>query len=250
MQSPVFGAGSVTIAALLLSGCVAADAVPEPTASASAPSVVPSPEVVTPNPIEADTMLILRATATAANGAQISLEYQVHQSVAWDDVAGAAMPEVTVELCGDTLSLAQFKNERWSFTRSNVTAIPLGDSPDWPTDATIEVRPSPDPGSVVARGLLVDAGGASSPCLQAKEFSTIGRGGMALGLPGDAAESNGFTGWARQSYGFRATASGVTLSDCSVEVSQLGREFGGGSGSWTTAINDTTCLAGAADRVD
>lgn len=242
-RSHVLTVASVAISAVMLSACTG-DVPADPTQSPSSP-IVPSPEAVTPNPIEADTMLLIRATATAENGAQVSLEYQVHQPIPWDDVAGASMPEIMAEACGDVLSLDRFKNERWSFTRSNVTALSPPGASDWPADATIEIRPSPGPGFVVGRGFLVDAGGAASTCLQTKVFTATGRGGMALGLPGDALESGGFTGWAQQSYGFRITSPGVILSDCTVELFQLGRDLGGGSGSWTTDAHDTSCLAGA-----
>lgn len=251
MPSRLLVPGSLVVAALLLTGCTVGTATPDPSATSSGsgePQAGPPPELVTPNPVEADTLVVIHAIATAANGAQVSLEYQVHHSVPWDDVAGASMPEVMAEVCAESFTLDRFKTERWSFTRTNVTSIPVEGSADWPADAVIGVRPAPDPGSVVSRGFIVDAGDASSPCDQSKQFSVIGKGGMALGLPGDAAASGGLTGWATQAYGFRVGGD-VRLSDCRVDVTSLGVEAGASTGSWSTAATATSCLAGASDRV-
>ena len=71
---------------------------------------------------------------------------------------------------------------------------------------------------------------------------------MALGLAGDAAESGGLTGWTLHPYGFR-TGPDVTLSACTIEVTQLGLDTGAGGPSWSTAVDDHSCLAGAADQL-
>ena len=198
-----------------------------------------SPDALEPNEIEADTTLIVRATATSANGSQLSLELQVHKSTPWDDVAAQALPAAVVDDCGGLVSLAQFGGEQWSFTRGNLTAIsqPASTS-DWPTDAAIALLPSASSTYVSGRGILaVDAAAGAPLCQQDKSFAGSGRGGFAMGMRADD-----FTGWAQHRFGFVAPR-GVVLSDCTVEVTVLGESLGGGGG-WVKANDAGACVAG------
>lgn len=236
----------VAIAALIvlaIAGCTSTAPVP-PTPDATVAAAVPDEEEafpLVPDAMEPDTLLVVRAVATAANGARLSLEYHVHQSVRFDDMAFATLPLGVVEDCSGTLTEAQFSTESWSFTRGNLTAIPTGDTADWPVDARIDVVPSAATVYTAGRGMLAAEVDTVPSCIASKSFVGSGRGALALGIPGDAA---GFTAWAGHRFGF-ATTSGVTFSDCAVELTDLGASLGGGAG-WVAVDEATDCSTGPA----
>jgi hypothetical protein len=148
-----------------------------------------------------------------------------------------------IEDCPALFTPELFKQQSWSFTRANVTAIPTSASKgDWPTDARISVRPSAKAAVVAGRGALADTAASTTlPCKHDKSFVGYGTGGLALGLPGDAGT---FTKWANHAWGF-VTPAGVTLSDCKFEVTPLGSQHNGGAASWVPTSNATTCVTGA-----
>lgn len=196
--------------------------------------------VVTPNPIEPDTTLIVRSTATAPNGAQLDLELQVHRSVRWDDVASQTLPAAILLDCASLYTGALFAEEQWSFTRVNLTAIARDGSAEWPADAQILARPSGEFVPVAGRGDFLAAGTASTPlCQRDKYLDGAGRAGMAMGLPEDGPA---LTAWAQHQFGM--TVVGATLDECTAEVTALGQEAGAGTGAWTTISDATTCVAG------
>lgn len=227
---------------LTLTACTASAAPqPEPTESyAPAPVDETTDEAVVPNEIEPDAVLIVRATATADNGAVLSLEYQVHQSVRWDDVPGQTLPAALVEDC-PILTPAVFADGKWSFTRTNLTAIPADGSAEWPSTGIVGVLPSAAAVYSSGRGVLASEAASGVPlCETPKTISTAGRGGLAVGIPGDA---DIFTAWAGQRFGFTALA-GVALSECSVELTPLGSSLGGGFG-WAPISTADDCSSGA-----
>jgi len=244
---PLFAALPV-IAILGLTACTAPAAGPTDdetyVSDSAAPGDTPAP-VLTPNPIEADTTLIVRATATAANGSQVGLEMQVHRSIAWDDVASQTLPAALLEDCASLFTGEQFATEQWSFTRVNVTAIPTAASTaDWPSDATITLAPSAEFVPVAGRGDLQSAGTNAEPLCQRDVFlAGPGRGGLAFGIPGDGTS---LTAWAGHTFGFRVA--GADLTDCTSELTAEGGSRGGGSG-WTSEITDGACVIGSANEV-
>jgi len=226
---------------IALSGCTAAPPVVDETyASDPDPSETPQ-AALTPNPIEPDTTLIVSATATASNGAQLDLQLQVHRSVPWDDVANQTLPAALLEDCASLYTGALFAEQQWSFTRVNLTAIPTsGSTAEWPADATIVVRPSAEFVPIAGRGDFVAAGTAATPlCLRDRYLTGPGRAGLAFGLPQDGVE---LIDWASHRFGLVVEA--ATLSDCRIEVTALGTQSGAGAGSWTTTTDDLTCVAG------
>ena len=230
---------------LLLAGCTPAPApVPTPVpeesnVSATTPDEAPAAEA--PGEVEADTTLIVKTTATAANGAQLALEMRVHQPIPFDDVANQTLPAAFVESCGATYNADLFAAEAWSFARANISAVPTAASTaDWPSDATVQVTPAPGSVPIVGRGMLREAADATTPCSDAKSFSTMGNGAFALGVKGD----NGiFRGWTSQRFGF-TTASGVTFSDCSFVLTDPGTRFGGGGDAWSSVSDGGSCTIG------
>lgn len=234
------------VAVLGLSACTAPPAVPVDDETYVSDTAAPEPTTaVTPNPLEPDTTLIVRATATAPNGAQVSLEMQVHRSIPWDDVASQTLPAAILEDCASVYTGAQFASEQWSFTRINVTAIPTATSTaDWPTDENITLAPSAEFVPVAGRGDLLSAGTVATPLCQRDVFLPgPGKGGLAFGIPGDGTL---LTAWSGHTFGFRT--GGAVLSDCTSELTNEGSARGGGSG-WTAVIDDGACVIGLPSEV-
>jgi hypothetical protein len=231
-----------------LTGCTAST--PEPAvdetyvSDPSEPSAEPSAPI-TPNPIEPDTTVIVRATATASTGAQLDLELQVHRSVRWDDVASQTLPAALLEDCATLYTGALFADEQWSFTRVNVTAIPsAGSTGEWPETAQILARPSAEFVPVAGRGDFLSVGSASTPlCQRDKYLASPGKAALAFGLPGDGGD---LIAWAQHQYGISLV--GATLTACTVEVTALGQSAGAGGSGWTTVSDDENCLAGAVEE--
>jgi len=226
------------LVALALTGCTAE---PEAETYVSAPAETPQP-TLTPNAVEADTVLVIRALATADNGAQLDLELQVHQSTSWDYAGTATLPAALVDDCAGTLTEDQFATEAWSFTRANLTAIPTGASTaEWP-GIPISIEPSANYAMIAGRELLATPATDTSLCLTSKTFAGAGRGAIAVGIPSDAAT---LTGWSRHPWGF--SVEGATLSNCTISATTLGGLFGAGTG-WTEAADDATCVTGPATQ--
>lgn len=226
---------AVAVPALVLGLAACSPAATEPAETFVAgptPDATPDP-ALTPNAIEADTTLIVRATATTEAGASLGLELQVHRSSPWDYVGTQTLPAAIIDDCGEPLNQELFAAETWSFTRANLTAIPVAGSGDWPSDAVVTVAPSAADDAIAGRGILAAECGADT------SLTSAGRGAISLGIAQDAAAQ---TGWAARPWGFRA-GPGVTLADCTFEVTALGTELGGGAG-WAQAVDDATCVTG------
>lgn len=239
------------LVALGLSGCSPAATVPvatdPPETVAKAPGGTDT-VAATATPVDPDSVLVLTAVATAANGSKLDLKLVVHQSTPFDDVASQTVPTALTADCGGALSATVFSTALWSFTRANISAVPsTGSGAEWPGSGRIDVMPSASLVNIAGRGMLVDPvySGSDPACVRDKFFVGPGNGAMAIGIPGDspAAGTVGrFTRWAKHSWGFTA-ASGVSLSGCAAEITPLGSRLGDGAGTVTTAT-EARCIIG------
>lgn len=220
------------------------DDVPTAKPAPVGPVEVPEP-TPTANALDDDELLLISAVATTADGAQLDLATQVHLAIPFDDVAGQTLPQAMIDDCGSSLTLNILRDQAWSFTRVNTSALLRG-SIDWPSDARIDLRPLARDAFVAGRGMLANDGTTGDElCHQDKYFVGPGNGAIALGLAGDASR---YTGWASEAYGFVVPA-GVTLSDCVFEVTALGGEHGAGGPSWASRADASACVIGAVDRI-
>lgn len=241
------------LASLALTACASQDTTPlvpsMPATSSPAPSApYPYPDA-TANAIENDEVLLIFATATAENGSRLSLETQVHLAIPFDDIAGQTLPKGMMDDCGAELTTNILRDQAWSFTRSNTSAVAAVGSPGvWPTESRIDVHPSGLEAYVAGRGMFdSDPTTGNLACRQGKYFVGPGNGGLAVGIPGDAVnDATRFTRWANQDYGY-TTSSGVTISECRFEVTDLGRQYGGGSASWRLVSDASNCIVGGSD---
>ena len=239
LPAPAIGAALVGLAATLaLGGCspTTAPAASEPEET-YVPAPTPGPDPVTSHaPIEDDVVVVVRATATDAAGARLTLQLQVHEAYAWDYAGIATLPAALVADCGGALDDDQFAAERWSFVRANLTAV---DESGGSWVGNVVVAPSGADAYVTGRGMLA-ADASATQCGDDRVITASGAGAIATGFAGDA---DARTAWATQQWGFRAE--GVTLSECTVEVTDLGRTLGGGTG-WVNTADASACLAGPA----
>lgn len=224
---------------LILGGCAPAQGTTvsspssPPVSAPPLPSPSPSIQDLSLGPVAPDTTMVIKANATAANGSKMKLEMRLRQSVPVDDIGSHTVPEALVSACGQFIPRVKFASEKWSFTRVNISAI--SDSGDWPADARITVRPLATIAPIASMSFLSEASGASGSeqCQLDKYVAGAGKGAVSIGLPHDA-QANGkqFTGWASHSFGFTA-GTAVTLSDCSIQVTQNGERLGGSEISQT-----------------
>ncbi|MBC7403420.1 MAG: hypothetical protein H7279_09670 [Microbacteriaceae bacterium] len=227
---------------LILGGCAPAEGTtvssPSSPPVSAPPSPSPSIQDLSLGPVAPDTTIVIKANATAANGSKMKLEMRVRQSVSADDIGSHTVPEALVSACGQFISRVKFASDKWSFTRVNISAI--SDSGDWPADARITVRPLATIAPIASMSFLSEASGTSGSeqCQLDKYVAGAGKGAVSIGLPHDAqAGGKQFTGWASHSFGFSAAA-GVTLSRCSIQVTQNGDRLGGTGISQTSATGD------------
>jgi len=236
----------VVVGSLILAACASTPA-PSPTPSQSLD--MPIPEAIGPmlNPIDEDATLVLTTTATAANGAALTLQMQVHRATSWDDIANQAMPDALVADCPDRYSLNELSSDQWAFTRVQVAIISVAGSADWPAEAAAEVRPRTSSDPVVARGDNITLTGSDTDSLCDRSTLITGPGnfGLALGIAGDAPA---WVGWTRHGFGF--VSQSAVLSECSIEVTAVGVEQGAQSGAWSERVDDTHCVAGAGSDLD
>lgn len=222
-------------ASVALGACTAAPpAATEPDETyVPAPTTGPEP-VTSHSPIEDDVVVVVRATATDSAGARLTLQLQVHQAYPWDYAGIATLPAALIDDCGGALDDDTIAADRWSFVRANLTAV---DESGGAWTGTVLLAPSGSDVYVTGRGMLA-ADASATQCGDDRVVTASGAGAIATGFAGDA---DALTAWAGQQWGFRA--SGVTLSECSVELTELGRAVGGGAG-WATIADADACLAG------
>ncbi len=246
-SSPII-AFSLGLAAITsLAGCTAPVAVPpspSPTTTTAQPEPAPS---LTPLPREPDATLLIRAIATAENGAKLSLGGMVHRSVSHEYPGTQTINTNVINDCGPNLTNGIFAADAWSFTRMQVTAIPPSGSTEvWPDDGRVGYRPSADNVYVSSRALIqADAATGDLLCVQDKFSVGAGKGAFFVGIPGDTIDLDNFNDlWTSHTWGFTAGA-GVTLSDCSFEITSLGNEYGAPGAGWVEVVDATSCYIGA-----
>jgi hypothetical protein len=248
VRTPLFALTLSLASVAALSGCTATPPAPVVTdpAAVVAPEASPS---LAPNPPEADSILWVRAVATASNGAELSLEAMLHRAVSYEYPGSQTMNQIIIDDCGATLTNAIIYADTWSINRMNVTAIPPEGSAEWPTDARVDFRPTGDAVYAASRGVIqADPSTGDLACTQDKYLAGAGRGAIAVGLPGDTIDLDTFSnGWTRHTWGFTAPA-GVTLSECTFEVTDLGREYGGGPADWVEVADASSCYVGPASE--
>jgi len=236
--------GLVAIASV--SGCTAAAPV-TPTPSATEAIALPEPAPsLTRTPPADDSMLWVRAIATAANGSQLSLEGLVSRSLSYEYPGSQTVNTIMIDDCGATLTNAILAADEWSFTIMNTTAIPPeGSAEVWPDDARIDFRPSADNVYMASRLFIQsDAATGDLLCNQNKYFVGAGRGNNVVGLPGDTIDLDNFNnGWAAHTWGFTAAAD-VTLSECSFEILPLANDNGASTAGWVQVADASNCYIG------
>ncbi len=235
----------ILVATVALTGCTGGGTAPVVTETIGGPQPEPSPSL-TRNPPEPDSILWVRALATAPNGAELELEAMVHRSLSYEYPGSQTMNQILIDDCGATLTNAILYADKWSITRLNVTAIPPAGSVEWPADARVGFRPSGDMVYAAGRGIVqADPATGDLGCVQDKFLAEAGRGAIAVGIPRDTIDLDHFgNAWAGHTWGFIAL-DGVVLSDCSFEITDLGPEYGAGSG-WTEVDGPAACYIGPA----
>lgn len=239
-----FSLGLAAIAAL--SGCtapVSATPTASPSDTIALPETAPS---LSPNPPEPDATVFVRVLATAANGAELSIEGMVHRSLSHEYPGSQTINTNLINDCGANLTNGIFAADAWSFTRMQVTAIPPSDSTEvWPADARIGYRPSADNVYVSSRGMIQsDASTGDLLCVQDKFSNGAGRGAFFVGIPGDTIDLDTFAnGWAAYTWGFTASP-GVTFSQCSFETTPLANNYGAANASWVEVADASNCFIG------
>lgn len=242
----------VGTAAVLSTAACGTSTSPSPTATPGLAAPQPAPSAsLTRNPPEPDSMLWIRAIATAANGASLSLEAMVHRPLSYAYPGSQTMNTIMIDDCGATLTNAILTANSWSLTRMNTTAIPPTElGPDWPSDAKIYLRPSAKSTYMSARGMILsDATTGGLACNQDKYFVGAGKGAFVAGIPGDTIDLDHFhNGWSQRTWGFTAP-SGVTLSNCSFEMTDLANQYGVGNAGWIEVKDPHNCYVGPANEL-
>ena len=236
---------------LVLSACNPGE--PEPTSTPGdkpTSTITPKPtsSVVAEEPLPDDALLLVRATATADNGAVMNIRMTVHRSLAWSTPEGASMGDVMSTSCAGALDASIYQDQLWTFTALDVDAELQGTTP-WPTDQRLYTFPSAE---YVAQAITDypfddDVDGGTPHCKRDKFFERPGFGTVVLGLPGDTDEVSAagqFTRWANHSYGIAAPG-GVILSDCSSLVTTAGEALHGGADWWSSEVSASACRYGA-----
>lgn len=236
------------LAAVVLAGCTPAAPAPSPTPSASdapAPSApVSHPPVLAPLP--GDAVLGVSAVATDPDGAALQLTAIVHRSVAWDSPEGAPLAAMMTAGCAGALDDSVYAADLWSFAVIDVSATELDGG--WAAGPEIAVHPTSEFLALASDGALVEL--AATPetphCDRSRVLTGAGSGRLVVGFRGDTdavGAAGNFTRWANHRYGF-GVASGLTLSECSVVVTELGASLGGGADTWSTVDTATECTTG------
>lgn len=225
-------------------------AAPTPTPSATA-SVTPTP---TSTALAADALVVITATATDASGAQLALTMVVHRPVsASDPVAAADMSQLLGE-CGSDPNWAVQNEPESGVERIDVTAVPVGAAP-WPSGSEVSFWPSTANLKVVSgTGLAPSVHYQNDPPLPPCENQRALYGaadGTASVLMwarpafGDPVDDPNIYRWIQQDYGFFG-ASGpdgpVTISNCTVQVTDGARAYGWDESLWHEAIDSYDCV--------
>lgn len=248
-------AATLALPLLLIAGCAPTPPTPAPAPPAGDPGPRAAPEG---EPLPEDALLFVAATATADNGAQLSLTAVVHRSLAWSDPAAASRSALMTQVCDGSLEESVYDEQLYSFTQIDVAATPVDGTPAWPEGNRFSLYPYAGNDVVAADGAIVDdedVDMATPYCVRSKYLPGAGEGTIVLGIAGDTDEvtaAGNFTRWANTFYGFGTTEvqsqtpadTGITLSDCYYTVTDLGAELGGDGETWMQDATDTTCTVG------
>ncbi len=238
--------------ALLLTACIPPTPAPTPEASSEAPAP-PAPE-----PLAEDVVMVVNATATADNGAVLDLSLTVHRSLAWDDPAAASRADLMTSVCNGGLDASVYEQGLWSFSSIDFEAIER-EGTAWPTGHRLFLLPNSSYVNVATDGFPIDddeVDAATPDCRRDKFFEGPGSGTVVVNFAGDSDEfsaAGNFTNWANHNYGFSvvrvssqsAADVGITLSDCSYEVTDAGLDLNGDADWWSSHVTDTRCVFGS-----
>ena len=246
MKSPL---ALIALSSLALAGCASPVPTPEETfVQPPLPTASPVEESLELGAVLPEVMLIITATARAADGALLQLEQRVNLAVPLGDVGAGSVPTVLIESCPGILDSATATSGRWTFTRVVYSAISPEESPAWQDGSRVSILPSTQFAPIASMSFLSEKPGATLPCQQEKFVAGEGRGAISMGSSNDALEfaDGGYLRWSELNYGFVTTGTDVTLSDCTFELTPLGSERGGGNPSTWGDINDAqNCVIGA-----
>jgi hypothetical protein len=239
--------------ALLLAACTPPVAEPVPDVPVVEPAPAPAPE-----PLAADVVMVVHATATADNGAILDLSLTVHRSLSWDDPEAASRAALMTTACGGGLDASVYEANLWSFSAIDVEATERAGTA-WPADHRLFTLPYTSYVNVATDGFPIDddeVDAATPDCRRNKFFEGAGTGTVVVGFAGDTDDftaAGNFTKWANHNYGFSvvrvssqsAADVGMTLSDCSYEVTDAGLELNGDADWWASHVEDTRCVFGS-----
>lgn len=242
MRIPItLSAASATAGAavLLLTSCAGApaddaSAAPQPTATVT--------ETATPEPTEggpdADVLVRISATATAPSGAALDVTVSLAAALPATSLPQEAL-DAFASYCPDYANPTRFAEESWSYYPLTVEATDVGDTA-WTPDVPLEVVSSTGsqtmPSAVVPTSPDIDKpddpAGEVGPCLVPGVFGTATDGTVLQAYTvGDDAPGVGTdgTGWGYFRFGvsaepFISDAPGATLSDCTIELTDLGEQ--------------------------
>lgn len=254
---------------------VLALAVPFLLLSACAPAApAESPEPPSPSPTETeftggvaielpeDGLMGMHATLTALTGATLELTMIVHRSIPATDPEATADVAAVEAWCSGELEAAIMTDQGYTLTTVDVSATP--GSGDWPAGTSVLLYPVAwERASLTATGDLqqlqpsdASEGEYIPHCLTPVTLAGPGAGTILVAIPGDVDGDEDGTpplgGWSHNLFGADSTLpggtlSGVTFSNCYIEVSDLGASLGAGTTpGWNTWFDDPTyCSVGS-----
>jgi hypothetical protein len=202
--------------------------------------------------------MVVNATATADNGAVLDLSLTVHRSLAWDDPAAEPRTTLMSTVCSGGLDDEVYAAGLWSFASIDVSAVER-EGTAWPAGHRLFFLPYTTYVAVGTDGFPIDddeVDPATPHCLRDKHFEGPGTGTAIVGFAGDTDDfgaAGNFTKWANHNYGFSivrvagqtAQDVGMTLSECSYEVTDAGLELNGDADWWAAHVEDTRCVFGS-----
>ena len=221
----------------------------------------PSDPVTAPALVLADTDVMgVTAVATASNGAVLDIQLVVHAPEPFSADGAADAWAATTAWCEGEIDDSIISDQGFSFTTVEVTATTR--EGQWPMDTPLMIQPQPWPGTTTASGgdlvqvnvsldeNLVD--GSVPHCAQPVLLTGAGTGQLYLGIVGDIdGDSSGTVplgGWANFLYGVNTHTpegdSDVTLTDCTVQLTDLGGDLGAPTADWQQHFQDDYCNVG------
>lgn len=266
MRPTLLTALAVVPLVLLLSACAPGEPTPSPSTPAAnpAPSATPTPSATLAGkpaaaPLDADVVMAVYGTATADNGAVLDVTMTVHKSTAWNNSSAADRPAQMTAACAGYLDDDVYAAQIWSFAKIDFVAALREGTPAWPSKHRLFITPSGGFVPIATSGFPVDddeVDSATPRCKRDKFFEGAGTGTIIAGFPGDtdaAGAAGNFTKWANHNYGFvasrvqaqTAASVGITVSECTWNVTELGASLNGDAAWWNSYVDDTHCVNGS-----